>query len=171
MKLKAYINRLLQEESTTMWAVRLIIKIILILLVLMIYALLNTLVLDSISEKDYGLLMMNSELENRLVLYHYVFSPIVISAMVISVIWVSNDFKLKRRKVKKDSLVIALILFVLYIILYLPYIFYNFQTSEFFVGMVLLFLSKGGNRAFLQVLLLIAGYFLVNGFFTKEASR
>ena len=34
MKVKAYLNRLLREESSSMWGVRLIIKIILVLLVL-----------------------------------------------------------------------------------------------------------------------------------------
>ena len=48
MKLKAYLNRLLREESKSMRGVRLVIKIILVLLVLSVYALLNTLVLESI---------------------------------------------------------------------------------------------------------------------------
>lgn len=162
MKVKAYLNRLLREESSSMWGVRLIIKIILVLLVLAVYALLNTLVLESISDRAYALI--NPELENNMVLYHYVFSPAVILAMVLSMVWISNDFNLKRRsKIKKDSIIIGLILFALYMILYLPYIFYSFQSSAFFVRMVLFFLSKGANRAFLQVLLLLSGYFIING--------
>lgn len=162
MKVKAYLNRLLREESSSMWGVRLIIKIILVLLVLSVYALLNTLVLESISDRAYALI--NPELENNMVFYHYVFSPAVILALVLSMVWISKDFKLKRRsKVKKDSIIIGLILFALYMILYLPYIFYSFQSSAFFVRMVLFFLSKGANRAFLQVLLLLSGYFIING--------
>lgn len=162
MKVKAYLNRLLREESSSMRGVRLIIKIILVLLVLSVYALLNTLVLESTSERAYGL--VDSELEMKMVFYHYIFSPVVILAMVLSMVWISKDFKLKRRsKVKKDSIIIGLILFALYMILYLPYIFYSFQSSAFFVKMVLFFLSKGANRAFLQVLLLLSGYFIING--------
>ena len=159
MKLKAYLNRLLREESKSMRGVRLVIKIILVLLVLSVYALLNTLVLESIPDRAYALI--NPELENNMVLYHYVFSPAVILALVLSMVWISKDFNLKRRsKIKKDSLIIGLILFALYMILY---IFYSFQSSAFFVRMVLFFLSKGANRAFLQVLLLLSGYFIING--------
>lgn len=162
MKLKAYLNRLLREESKSMRGVRLVIKIILVLLVLSVYALLNTLVLESISDRAYA--QINPELENNMVLYHYVFSPAVILALVLSMVWISNDFKLKRRsKVRKDSIIIGLILFALYMLLYLPYVFYGFQSLTFFVRMVLFFLSKGANRAFLQVLLLLSGYFIING--------
>lgn len=162
MKVKAYLNRLLREESSSMWGVRLIIKIILVLLVLAVYALLNTLVLESISERAYGL--VDSELEIKMVFYHYIFSPAIILAMVLSMVWISNDFNLKRRsKIKKDSIIIGLILFALYMLLYLPYVFYSFQSLTFFVRMVLFFLSKGANRAFLQVLLLLSGYFIING--------
>lgn len=162
MKVKAYLNRLLREESKSMWGVRLIIKIILVLLVLAVYARLNTLVLESISERAYGL--VDSELEIKMVFYHYIFSPAIILAMVLSMVWISNDFNLKRRsKIKKDSIIIGLSLFALYMILYLPYVFYGFQSLTFFVRMVLFFLSKGANRAFLQVLLLLSGYFIING--------
>lgn len=162
MKPKTYFRRLFQEDSSKMRHIRLVIKIILVLLVLSVYALLNTLVLESISDRAYALI--NLELENNMVLYHYVFSPAVILALVLSMVWISKDFKLKRRsKVKKDSIIIGLILFALYMILYLPYIFYSFQSSAFFVRMVLFFLSKGANRAFLQVLLLLSGYFIING--------
>lgn len=56
MKLKAYLNRLLREESKSMRGVRLVIKIILVLLVLSVYALLNTLVLESIPDRAYALI-------------------------------------------------------------------------------------------------------------------
>lgn len=162
MKPKTYFRRLFQEDSSKMRHIRLVIKIILVLLVLSVYALLNTLVLESISDRAYALI--NPELENNMVLYHYVFSPAVILAMVLSMVWISNDFNLKRRsKIKKDSIIIGLSLFALYMILYLPYVFYGFQSLTFFVRMVLFFLSKGANRAFLQVLLLLSGYFIING--------
>ena len=130
MKPKTYFRRLFQEDSSKMRHIRLVIKIILVLLVLSVYALLNTLVLESISDRAYALI--NPELENNMVLYHYVFSPAVILAMVLSMVWISKDFKLKRRsKVKKDSIVIGLILFALYMILYLPYIFIVFNPQRF----------------------------------------
>ena len=56
MKLKAYLNRLLREESKSMRGVRLVIKIILVLLVLSVYALLNTLVLESIPDRALSLI-------------------------------------------------------------------------------------------------------------------
>lgn len=163
MKTKTYLRRLFQEDSSKMRHIRLIIKIILVLLVLAVYARLNTLVLETISERAYSL--VDSELETKMVFYHYIFSPAIILALVLSMVWISNDFNLKRRsKIKKDSIIIGLILFVLYMVLYLPYVFYGFQSLTFFVRMVLFFLSKGANRAFLQVLLLLSGYFIINGF-------
>ena len=141
MKLKAYLNRLLREESKSMRGVRLVIKIILVLLVLSVYALLNTLVLESIPDRAYALI--NPELENNMVLYHYVFSPAVILALVLSMVWISKDFNLKRRsKIKKDSIIIGLILFALYMILYLPYIFIVFNPQRFLSGWYFSFCQK-----------------------------
>lgn len=148
---------------------RLITKVSLVLLIILLYIILSSLISKYYTDNWYIL-----ELDGRiptLLVYFYLILPTIIMCLSFLVIWISYDFRMKKKQIKIDLLIIAVVLFVIYGIICIPYISYTFDNSEYFVGISLFALSGGKNKAILQIILFIGNYFLINSFTEENTSK
>lgn len=148
---------------------KLLIKVSSVLLIIMIYIILNSLISRYYIDNWY-ILELNGRIPIFFV-YFYLILPTIIMCLTFLIMWISYDFRIKKKQFKIDLLAIAVVIFVIYGIVCIPYISYTFDNSKYFIGISLFVLSGGKNKAILQIILFIGNYFLFNSFTEANTNK